>query len=689
MALPSGYEYADLLYRSSALTSSPYFDLGVVTSNTLNMDMLFCCTGAQANAYVFGARETNSTSSAKQLNLLYVGSSTSYLGYAGARLSLGTDMFADYAKVLQKEENIFTLNNQNESVHELTGATTVFTGTKNMFLFAMNNAGSPMQGSAINYGEMSFACIRMFSEGNMIHEFLPVYDYVNNKQCIYDTVNDSIIHESGSGDWTWIPPENISHHLLSIESDDGGYAYISTKTGSDVTRLYCHKVQTFNLNADEWEGTEVTAYEKNGYVFIGWEKDGSIISTERSIRIGIAADTVLKARFAKKPKDDPKNRNYLLCYKYGIDSRTSMDSFLAYTPIVNASIHVDGMSKTTSTIEVEEVPDGVMTNSIVGIRNPRGKITYIGIIKSIEDNTLTCREPLSIFDADFLFGSTKTSTKSLMKSLSDYMGSFCLGYPSYKNVDAEKNSSIERLTINVARSIDGKLSIEKNANMNITAPVIDDTNVSNLEDHLLKAFDEFGVYIKPYFYKSGGAVVWLVNEVTNPKIQSPLVLSNNSEGITDISVDVQEMENTSLVVYNSTGATFRGIYSVKTDGTITNYNYPPTDAESFIAYNTCKPKIIMSDDKIKTVVEQYLSSAQYNHKITFNLDLNSDLYSLDALNIGRRVEFYYKNKVYNSIVTGLEWELPENTEDPSMVKVTLGKVRNKLTTKINLGKIKK
>ncbi len=97
----------------------------------------------------------------------------------------------------------------------------------------------------------------------------------------------------------------------------------------------------------------------------------------------------------------------------------------------------------------------------------------------------------------------------------------------------------------------------------------------------------------------------------------------------------------------------------------------------------------MTDDNIKTVVEQYLSNAKYNHKITFNLDLDSDLYSLDALNIGRRVTFYYKNKIYNSIVTGLEWELPTNMEDPHTVKVILGKVRNKLTTKLNLGKVKR
>lgn len=696
MALPSGYEYANAVYRGGGLiTESPYFDLGVVASSDIDIGVLFYVYGGDARMNLFGARETNSNSSAKQLNLFFGGSTASYLGYAGSRTSLGTTIYKDDAETsLQKDENVFTLNVGNQDIHEITGATTTFEGTRNMYLFSMNNAGTSNPGTAVNYGVLFFAQFVVDSNSERIHNFIPVYDVANNEQCLYDTVTDTIIQKSGSGGWIADSDLYNTHYLLTLESSEGGYAYANTRYGLETSKLYLSRHTSFVIDQkltyyQDWYGTNITAYEKNGYSFVGWEKDGQIVSTRKSTVVMISEATTLKAVFTKNDDDDPKNACQLMCFKYGETSDATLREpykYLTFASVITASIKVDGMSKTTSTIEVKEIPDGVQTDCPVILRNPKGKMLYFGVIKSIVDKTLTCREPLSLFDSEFMFGSTKTSTLSVMNSMMNYMVLYGNGYPSYKNNAAELNSSIERKMQPIFAGLDQRLTLEKNANINITAPVIDSANVSNLEDYLLKNFDDFGIYVEPSY---GTTEKWIYLEVTNPKVQSPLVMSDNNEAITDIEVDIQEMENTSLVVYNSAGSTFRGIYSAKEDGTITAYNYPPTDEESFIAYNSCKPKVVMTDDKIKTVVEQYLSNAKYNHKITFNLDLDSDLYSLDALNIGRRVEFYYKNKVYQSIVTGLEWNLPTNIEDPHSVKVTLGKVRNKLTTKINLGKIKK
>ena len=696
MALPSGYEYANAVYRGGGLiTESPYFDLGFVASSDIDIGVLFYVYGGDARMNLFGARETNSNSSAKQLNLFFGGSTTSYLGYAGARNSLGTTIYKDDAETtLQKDANVFTLNVGNQDIHEITGATTSFEGTRNMFLFSMNNAGTSSPGTAVNYGVLFFAQFVVDLNSERIHNFIPVYDVANNEQCLYDTVTDTIIQKSGSGGWIADSDLYNTHYLLTLESTEGGYAYAETRYGAETTKIYLSRHTSFIIDEGltyyrDWYGTRITAYEKSGYSFVGWEKDGQIVSRNRTTTVMISEATTLKAVFTKNDEDDPKNTCYLMCYKYGQTADATVrekEKFLAFAPVISASIKVDGVSKTTSTIEVKEIPDGVQTDCPVILRNPKGKTMYFGVIKSIVDKTLTCREPLSLFDSEYMFGSTKTSTLSVMHSMIHYMALYSSGYPSYKNNAAELNASIERKMEPYYTTLDDRLTLEKNANINITAPVIDSTNVSNLEDYLLKNFDEFGIYVEPSY---GNTEKWIGLEVSNPKKQSPLVLSDNSEALTDITVDVQEMENTSLVVYNSAGTTFRGIYSVKEDGTITNYNYPPTSEEEFIAYNSCKPKVVMTDDNIKTVVEQYLSNAKYNHKITFNLDLDSDLYSLDALNIGRRVTFYYKNKIYNSIVTGLEWELPTNMEDPHTVKVILGKVRNKLTTKLNLGKVKR
>ena len=682
MALPQGYEYADLVIRRGS--SDAYFDLGVVASSDIDISMLFNADGGDARMNVFGARETNSTSSARQTNLFFGGSTTSYLGYASARASLATKLYTSNGKSLQKENNLFTFNVGNSEIVEVTGATTVFTGTRNMFLFAMNNAGTPSFGSAPEYGYLSFACVRISSNGEITHDFIPVYDTANGEQCLYNRVDGTIVRKSG-GAW------GETHCHLTVESDEGGYAYAKTYLNIETDSIYCNKNNSFSINDDlygGWYETELNAYENNGYAFIGWEKDGEIISTSQRVFVELSSDTVIRAKFAKIPQDQ-KNRCYLMCYSYGGgSSQSEYKETLVYVPVISASIKVDGLAKTTSTITIlGDLPSTVKTDCVVVLKNPRGKVLYIGVVKSIADSVLTCREPMSLFDAEFMFTPTRTSTSSVMYSLYKYMQSFLLGYPSTNNVDAEKNASIIRMMPDMFYGISPKLSITASSNLNITAPVIEDTNIENLEDRFINAFNDFGIYVESSIYISGGPYLQLI--VANPRVQEPLLLSDNSEAVTNVTVDVEEMENTTLQVFDSTGATFRGTYSVKEDGTITTYNYPPTDETSFISYNSCKPKIVMSDDNIKTVLEQYLSNAKYNHKITFDLDLNSVLYSLDALNVGRRVDFYYQNKIYNSIITGFEWDLAENMEDPISIKVILGKVRTKLTTKLLLGKVKK
>ena len=126
---------------------------------------------------------------------------------------------------------------------------------------------------------------------------------------------------------------------------------------------------------------------------------------------------------------------------------------------------------------------------------------------------------------------------------------------------------------------------------------------------------------------------------------------------------------------------------MQTDGTITEMVIDANNPiESFIAYSDCRTAVVLSDDRIQTLVEQYLSNSKYNHIITFDLDLTSELYQFSDFTIGRRVQFYYENKVYESVVTGKEYALAENEGSIKSMKVTLGKVRKKLTDKINLSK---
>lgn len=681
--LPSGYEYAYGLYRDAASSTSPYFDLGIVPTNTMGFDIQFNIAG-DYKSYVFGSRNTNSTSSAGQLNFYYGGQTgTTYLGFAGARISLGSDPFpSSRATVLQKRGNEFVINHGNRNLYEKTGATSTFTGTRSMYLFAMNNAGSPSFGT--DAGLLSIYCVRVYENNAMTHEFIPAFDIANNEQCVFDSVTENIITKSGSGDWVYGGDD--THRLLKVEHTEGGGAYIESRSNLHLKQIYARNVRSFTIDNIETVGrVKIVASAESGYSFAGWEKDGVIVSTDRVAYVAINDNITLTARFAKNTSEDAHNRCQLMYLNYGVVQNDKL-SVLSFVPVISSDIKVDGISKTNSTIVCKSVPSNLVANTVVMLRNPKGKIIYYGVVKAINDNILTCREPISMFDTDFLFGTTSSTTKTIMYAMYEYMYNFVRGYPTYQQVFERLNPSVMRMGERTDVLENTTTSIDMNLNLNITQPVIDSISIGNLEDFLLNCFNEFGAYVTHRFDPTKYNLNYVV---TNPKLESALVLSDNSEAITNVEIDVQDMETTVLTVYNSTGSTFRGQYSVKLNGTITDYTYLHQQNNSYIGYYSCKPKIIMSDDKLNVLVEQYLSNAKYNHQIKFVLDLNSSLYSLDDFNIGRRVNFYYKDKMYESIITGTEFAIAQNEEEPSAIKIILGKVRNKLTTKINLGKLKK
>lgn len=95
----------------------------------------------------------------------------------------------------------------------------------------------------------------------------------------------------------------------------------------------------------------------------------------------------------------------------------------------------------------------------------------------------------------------------------------------------------------------------------------------------------------------------------------------------------------------------------------------------------------MSDDSVKTVLKQNLNNARLGHKITFDLMLDGELYRFDSLSVGQPVKFYYRNKMYKSIVTGLKFDI-DGHDVVGKVQVTLGNVRQTLTAKFLLNKRK-
>lgn len=679
--IPSQYIAVDSLGGTNC-----YFDTGVFPTNKTEIDGIFRAN-REYPTYVFGARNTNSSTSAGQFNLLI--SATSYIGFASARLSLGTEVQSGMFYIYNTA-NSFILNDGIE-VYDRTGSTSTFTGTRSMYILAMNNAGNP------NYGSDPTCRVYYFKiaqNGVVVKEYFPVYDTVTGQFGLFDTVNNEFITNQGTGSFT-------GHHLMTIQAGEGGQAYIEMPYGK-VTQQYVMQGIYGRVHSP------IKAVANEGYVFSNWtDANGNVISTNRELSISITVDQTFTANFVKEDDRVQKNPFKLLGLKYGVGAINSAgdpngrDSDL-YALIESFSIQEDALTRTTSTIVCREVPSNYQIDMPVIVFDDRGHILWIGLIKAIQENTLECRELLSLTDQDFVFtpttsvGGFNLTNFVLLYAAFYYTSDFDVYSTSNKSIfgTAMGNAANKRKTATLfggAIRRQNPFLYSREKNVFVTLPATSETEVGNLEDWFIELFNQFGVAVETSLEESSSVtypekgVKHLVSlTLTNPLIYDDLIIGDNVECISNVSVINEVQETTVLMIYNSAGSTLRGIYGMKTDGTIEQME---DSIMNFIGYTDCKTKVLLSDDKINTLVAQNLTNSLFNHKITFDIDLKNRFYELDDFKMGRRVNFYYGNKLYKSIVTGKEY----SAEDGQIktAKITLGNVRTSLTTKLNLGKVKK
>ena len=698
MALPNGYISLNGLWNSSGY----YCDTGVVASSSLRVRGLFFIDSNSQN-YVFGGRETNSTSSSKQFGFYANpgenGTGNSLVCYSGSRSSINDNGMAIRLRTYIENTNNEFLIATSSYLFSFTGTSTAFTdGTKNIYIGAMNSGGTVSYGSGSGR-PMAYA-FSFEKNGAILKEFTPAYEESSGNYGLYDLKNNVFVQAQGNS--------FANYHLLEVEATDGGTAFIKTFNAGNVTKQYC-VAPNYGGDAFSRDAAKVVikAVPKLGYEFINWTINDELYSNEDSIEYYVSEDTTIKANFRKITDYDAGTGFKLLGIKYASSTYPSSSadepgrSADIYANIISMNLAEDGLTQSTSTIVCKEIPPEYQNDMIVFVLNPKGKIIFSGVIKSIEDKTLTVREALSIFDRDFLFQKFTTDMKKMnvagvleselsnasiggvaTNSISSSLDQYCRDFiqRKYTRVDA----SIEKITFN-----------SKVLNY---APDRTEDKISNLESYAWDIFNEFGIYSKPTLYNYVSSTQSLVDKgiyrrlrfIVGQNNEDTLVLSDNAECITNVNVVVEDVETTLLIILNSTSTTVRGSFVMEKDGTITNTSLYTSwsDMEYAIAYNNLKLKIVSSDDNASTVIKQNLSSAMYNHKITFDVDIKNGMYRADEFQIGRRANFYYGGKLYSSIITAREFAVNENQQDIQSIKITLGKVRTKLTTKINMGKVK-
>jgi hypothetical protein len=140
-----------------------------------------------------------------------------------------------------------------------------------------------------------------------------------------------------------------------------------------------------------------------------------------------------------------------------------------------------------------------------------------------------------------------------------------------------------------------------------------------------------------------------------------------------------------LYVFDSTGTTFRAGYAVLNNGTF--ITLPDGLPALPYRYLPVKPKFVSSDEDLTAIRDAELKLLQYNHKVSFTFDLQNNFYDFGDLMLGQNINFYVDDRLYNSVLTGWSFHI-ENGTELKQVDLICGKVRNNLTSKLNMGKVK-
>lgn len=677
-------------YTGLLLSTGTYIDTEILPSDTQSIEMLFC--GQSVNGYIFGARNTGSNASAGQVNFFsnFNANGTgalNYFGYASQRISVSDTNTGDSMRFIRygKVKNELQITKGTLVLNTL-GATTEFEGTRTMYIGALNNAGTPLYRTG---GSLYFLGGKIDGES-----IIPVYckDYMDEDLNI-NPMSGAQIGATITGFYPLANSQGLvgnPYRVRILNYDRHGHAHIRLCTGDKVEDVYCYD--------DPLLYPHLIAEPDEGYVFKNWtDHHGYIISTESDFWYRPTEGTVfLYPHFEKKTDIDVGTGYRTLAIEYGAAYLSGSLEEDIYANILSASISVDIMQKTSSTIELESMPSAYQINMPIFVINPKGKVIYEGVIKSVEGNTLTCREPLSVFDFDFLFhANTNTFAKTTLENAMYQIMSLAAEYGTDDATVGEPLLNFSnRLYNGFTFSFTNHGRVNQINIINPTPPLISSPGVTNLEDYFLDTFGNSGVYPKAELKKitrTSSGVTYEYHRMNLEPIsiedRELLVLSDNDENMKDISISSDSENPTVLIVYNSAGTAIRAVYSISTNGTV----YPKSvegaagyHLTSFdIAYSDYNVKIIMSNDDLYGIVKENLAQGRFNNGITFTEHyLNG--YDFDKIKILQPVEFHYRDKVYNSVVTGWKFNIDAISNKVTSVNYILGSVRTNLTSKINI-----
>lgn len=306
-------------------------------------------------------------------------------------------------------------------------------------------------------------------------------------------------------------------------------------------------------------------------------------------------------------------------------------------------------SATSSFVVLEEIAN-IKSGDILGLVDPYGTILYEGVVESFTANTIQCKELLSIFSDEWLWND-----------------------PAITTIEGKIQNIIENDYVN---SSDSLVAQKFPFNVSTSSATIgtfeaQDVNYTvNFETFLNSLYDQYGVIVDIYVPFEAGTPTIDIHTATSVSIK----VGNNMWAVQNLTPLTEVVQLNKLSIYDTTG-TLRGNYYCTVNGITTN------DADP-LRLPVVKTKFIFDDDTpLADLVAENLQQEIYNHKITFDLLLDNNLYEFTEWELGQTLNIWFNSDYYSSIFTAYSVEMQGT--DVAFVSVTCGKVRNTLTEKLN------
>lgn len=285
-AIPSGYTLLEYVQSGG----SQYVNTGVSSGTNITAEICWksLMNAQNASKFVFGARK------AWQQSMLYVshqcrndGVSDSGIRYAWGANAYSTQTFpSDFASQRLSASEAMMGTNRVWTPYSAT-----FANTYPMYVFTINNAGSP----STAYASMQLKWLRICDNGEEVRMFVPVRRNSDSVAGLYDQVNSNFYPSASSTALVAGPVAAAAPKLLTTTVSDveGGASLVATLNESPYTAFATGDLY-LSVAAGGGEfpaGKKVASGIGAGYVF----------STNIT---GLAADTPYSARITFIPSGD-------------------------------------------------------------------------------------------------------------------------------------------------------------------------------------------------------------------------------------------------------------------------------------------------------------------------------------------------------------------------------------------------